>query len=76
MGFFAQKINSQLGAAIYRLRAEFIDSDAGMTGIAQGDHFTFPITRYAGLQEFREIYSGRGGGRDKVVKIKITGTAP
>lgn len=74
MAFPAAKINSQLGAAIYRLRAEFIDSDSGMTGIAQGDHFTFPITRYAGLQEFREIYSGRGGGRDKVVKITLTGT--
>jgi len=76
MSFYAPKINAQLGPAVYRLRSEFIDSESGMTGIAQGDHFTFPITRYAGLQEFREIYSGRGGGRDKVVKITLTGTAP
>ena len=55
MAFPASKINAQLGPAIYKLRSEFIDSDSGMTGIAQGEGFTFPITRYAGLQEYREI---------------------
>lgn len=71
MSFYAPKINAQLGSALYRLRSEFIDSDSGMTGIAQGEGFTFPITRYSGLQEFREIYSGRGGGINKVVKITL-----
>ncbi|MET7259319.1 hypothetical protein [Dyadobacter fermentans] len=71
MAFYAPKINAQLGPAIYKLRSEFIDSDSGMTGIAQGEGFTFSITTYAGLQGYREIYSGRGGGINKVVKIKI-----
>ncbi|MBO9614215.1 MAG: hypothetical protein J7619_16030 [Dyadobacter sp.] len=71
MSFYAPKINAQLGSAIYRLRSEFIDGDSGMTGIAQGEGFTFPITTYAGLQGYREIYSGRGGGVNKVVKILL-----
>ncbi|MDR6805579.1 hypothetical protein J2Y45_002112 [Dyadobacter sp. BE34] len=71
MSYYAPKINVQLGPALYRIRQEFIDGDSGMTGIAQGEGFTFPITRYAGLQEYREIYSGRGGGVNKVVKILL-----
>lgn len=72
MAFAASKIN-QLAPALWKLRAEFIDSESGMTGIAQGDHFVFPISRYNGLQEYREIYSGRGGGINKQVKITLTG---
>ncbi|MET7253587.1 hypothetical protein [Dyadobacter fermentans] len=71
MAFYAPKINAQLGPALYRIRSEFIDSDSGMTGIAQGDGFTFTITRYAGLQEYNEMYSQRGGGANKVVKITL-----
>lgn len=71
MAYYAPKINAQLGPALYRLRAEFIDSDSGMTGIAQGEDFTFLITRYAGLQEYNEMYSQRGGGVNKVVKITL-----
>ncbi|MBO9613413.1 MAG: hypothetical protein J7619_11990 [Dyadobacter sp.] len=71
MAFYAPKINAQLGPALYRIRQEFIDGDSGMTGIAQGDGFTFTISRYAGLQEYREMYSQRGGGVNKVVKILL-----
>lgn len=75
MSFTEWKIPDQLGPAVYKLRSEFIDSDKGMTGIAQGDHFTFPVTRYNGLLEYRGMYSERGGGVNKVVKIKLTGAS-
>lgn len=74
MSFPAGKIPDQLGPGIHKIRSEFIDSDSGMTGISQGDHFTFQVTRYNGLLEYRGMYSERGGGVNKVVKIKLTGT--
>lgn len=72
MAFDANRIN-QLAPALWKLRAEFVDTDAGMSGIQQGDHFVFPVTRYNGLQEFREMYSARGGGINQQVKITLTG---
>ncbi|SDE82336.1 hypothetical protein SAMN04487996_10798 [Dyadobacter soli] len=70
MAFYEPKIN-QLAEGVWNLRKDFIESDAGMVGVAQGDHFTFPITHYNGVQEYRGMYTSRGGGGKKQVKIIV-----
>lgn len=71
MSFHPDKIY-QLSEAVYKLRAEFINSSSGMTPAPeQGEQINFPIFRYSGLQEYRGEWGVRGGGMTKQVKIKL-----
>lgn len=71
MSFHPDKIN-QLAEAVYKLRAEFINSSSGMAqGVEQGEQINFPVYRYSGLQEYRGEWGARGGGMTKQVKIKL-----
>lgn len=70
MAFNPLKI-PQLAEGLYKLKTEFLDSNTGMTPIEEGNQITFPITRYSGLQEYRDAWGGQGGSMNKRVKIKL-----
>ncbi len=68
MAFNPVKI-PQLAEGLYKIKTQFLDSSSGMTGIEQGQTITFPITRYTGLQEYRDMWGAMGGSLTKQVKI-------
>ncbi|MCE6992111.1 hypothetical protein [Dyadobacter sp. CY323] len=61
----------QMAEPLYMIKKKFRDTNEGMTGIQQGTEFVFPITRYSGLQGFRQEWYDRGGGINKQVKFKL-----
>lgn len=73
MSFHPSKV-SQMTEALWKIKTQFLNSSTGMTGIDQGIQINFQIVRYSGLQEYRGMYGDAGGGLNKQVKIKLTGT--